>query len=266
MLDARAVDVDSGFATQGHERRPVPPREEPKSVVVVLHQLHSNPGHVGQWLRNHGYTLDIRRPRFGDPLPDTLENHAGAIIFGGPMSANDPDDYIKIETEWIGVALKENKPFLGICLGAQMLARYLGARVYEHPEKRVEIGYYPIRPTPPARRFGNWPTRVYHWHREGFERPHGATVLATADGPFENQAIIYGDAAVGVQFHPEITYAMVNRWSGSNPHRLTLPGAQDRHSQLSSHLAYGPAVRRWLDAFMPRWLTSHVKRQLNQIL
>lgn len=260
MLDTRAADAESGAATLGADREPAARRPEArKPVVIVLHQLHSNPGHVGQWLRMRGYTLDIRRPRFGDPLPETLESHAGAVIFGGPMSANDPDDYIKQETEWIGVALRERKPLLGICLGAQMLARHLGARVYEHPEKRVEIGYHRIRPTPHARRFGGWPERVYQWHREGFDRPHGSTVLATADGPFENQAVLY-ETAVGVQFHPEITYAMVNRWSGNNPHRLTLPGAQDRPSQLSDHLAHGPNVRRWLDTFMPLWLASHAEQ------
>jgi GMP synthase (glutamine-hydrolysing) len=209
-----------------------------------------------------GYTLDIRRPRYGDPLPETLEHHAGAIIFGGPMSANDPDDYIGVETEWIGVALREKKPFLGICLGAQMLARHLGARVYEHPKQHVEIGYHPIKPTAHARRFGGWPQRVYQWHREGFDRPSGATVLATSEGSFENQAMVYGETAVGVQFHPEITYAMVNRWSGSNPHRLTAPGAQDRPSQLSDHLSHGPNVRRWLDSFMPSWLAAHAKQAI----
>lgn len=259
MLDAKGADAESGAATSGSG--PSSPSQKPrKSVVIVLHQLHSNPGHVGQWLRMRGYTLDIRSPRYGDPLPETLEHHAGAIIFGGPMSANDADDYIRVETEWIGVALRECKPFLGICLGAQMLARHLGARVYEHPEKHVEIGYHPIRPTPHARRYGHWPERVYHWHREGFDRPHGATVLATADGPFQNQAMLYGDAAVGVQFHPEITYALVNRWSGSHPHRLTAKGAQDRPSQLSDHLSHGPVVRRWLDSFMPMWLSPHVRR------
>lgn len=260
MLDFRTTDPEGGAITLGTGREPAAPPQECKTVLVILHQLHSNPGHVGHWLRMRGYTLDIRRPRFGDPLPETLEHHAGAIIFGGPMSANDPDDYIRLETEWIGVALKERKPFLGICLGAQMLARQLGARVYEHPERRVEIGYHPIRPTPHARSFGDWPRCVYQWHREGFDRPHGATVLATADGPFENQAVVYGETAVGVQFHPEITYAMVKRWSGSHPQRLTLPGAQDRPSQLSDHLAHGPNVRRWLDTFMPLWLASHARQ------
>ena len=73
--------------------------------------------------------LDIRRPRFGDPLPETLADHAGAVIFGGPMSANDGDDYIRVETDWVTVPLREAAPLLGLCLGAQMIARHLGAPV-----------------------------------------------------------------------------------------------------------------------------------------
>jgi GMP synthase (glutamine-hydrolysing) len=228
-----------------------------KPVLIILHQPHSNPGHVGQWLARRGHRLDVRRPRYGDKLPETLEDHAGAVIFGGPMSANDAEEFISRETEWIGVTLREKKPFLGICLGAQMLARHLGARVYEHPNKCVEIGYYGIKSTNDAGRFGAaWPTRVYHWHREGFDLASGTVPLAVAEGDFENQAFAYGPAAVGVQFHPEITYAMVNRWTGSNPQRLSLPGAQDRVSQLAGHIAHGPRVREWLDSFMPKWLAA----------
>src|SRR5580700_2607213 len=103
-------------------------------VLIVLHQEHSTPGRVGNVLRALGHRLDIRRPRFSDLLPETLDHHAGAVIFGGPMSANDPDDYIAKEIDWIEIALKEQRPFLGICLGAQMLARQLGAQVAPHPE------------------------------------------------------------------------------------------------------------------------------------
>ncbi|MGA7972017.1 MAG: glutamine amidotransferase, partial [Pseudolabrys sp.] len=94
-----------------------------KPVLIILHQEHSSPGRVGQALSQRGYPLDIRRPRFGDPLPETMADHAGAVIFGGPQSANDEDDFIKRETDWIGVPLRDEKPFLGICLGAQMMAR-----------------------------------------------------------------------------------------------------------------------------------------------
>ena len=148
-------------------------------VLIVLHQETSTPGRVGNALRALGHRLDIRRPRFGDPLPETLDDHAGAVIFGGPMSANDPDDYVRREIDWIAVPLREQRPFLGICLGAQMLAKQLGAKVAPHPEGRAQIGYYPIRPTAAGHAAcPGWPDHVYHWHREGFELPAGAELLA----------------------------------------------------------------------------------------
>src|SRR6185312_12238591 len=91
-------------------------------VLIVLHQETSTPGRIGNALRVLGHQLDIRRPRFGDALPVTLAAHAGAVIFGGPMSANDLDDYVRREIDWIAVPLLEQRPLLGICLGAQMLA------------------------------------------------------------------------------------------------------------------------------------------------
>src|SRR5947209_18184217 len=120
-------------------------------VLIILHQETSTPGRVGNALRALGYPLDIQRPRFGDLLPETLERHAGAVIFGGPMSANDSDDFVRREIDWIAVPLREQRPVLGICLGAQMLARQLGARVAPHPEGRAQNGYDPIRPTPATR-------------------------------------------------------------------------------------------------------------------
>ena len=125
-----------------------PANREKLPVLIILHQEHSTPGRVGRLLRERGHALDIRRPRFGDALPDTMAEHAGAVIFGGPMSANDEDDFIKREIDWIEVPLKEERPYLGLCLGAQMMARLLGARVYAHPDGRAEIGYFPLLPTP----------------------------------------------------------------------------------------------------------------------
>lgn len=119
-----------------------------KPVLVLLHQENSTPARIGNLLAAMGYQLDIRRPRFGDPLPETLAGHAGVVVFGGPMSANDDDDYMRLETRWLDVPLRENTPALGICLGAQMLARHLGERVYKPDDEAVEIGYYPIQPTP----------------------------------------------------------------------------------------------------------------------
>ncbi len=232
-----------------------------RPILVILHQQHSTPGHIGQTLTRHGHALDIRHPRFGDSLPLTLVDHDGVVIFGGPMSANDPDDYIKRETNFIGVALKEDKPFLGVCLGAQMMARLLGVKVFADPAERVEIGYHDVRPLPEAEAlFGGglppWPRRAYQWHREGFELPTGATLLAENDSPFPNQAYRFGATAVGLQFHPEITYAMVSRWSGHNPARLTALGAQDRAGQIADHIQQGQTVRHWLDGFLRGWVAA----------
>jgi len=110
-------------------------------VLIVLHQETSTPGRVGNALRALGHKLDIRRPRFGDCLPETRGGHAGAVFLGGPMSANDPDDFIRREIDWIAVPLREQRPFLGICLGAQMLAVHRGARVAPHPHGRSQLGY-----------------------------------------------------------------------------------------------------------------------------
>ena len=133
----------------------------PQPVLLILHQEHSSPGRVGQVLARLGYPLDVRRPRFGDPLPESLVVLVCAVIFGGPQSANDTAEIIKRETDWIGVPLRDDKPYLGICLGGQMMARHLGAQVTPHPQGHAEIGYYPIRPTAAGRHLcAEWPDRV----------------------------------------------------------------------------------------------------------
>ena len=234
------------------------PRKKP--VLLILHQEHSTPGRLGRVLAARGHGLDIRRPRFGDPLPSTMSGHAGAIIFGGPMSANDGDDFIKLETDWITTVLREDAPFLGICLGAQMLARNLGARVYPHEAGRAEIGYYPLTVTPAGAALEqgmtrSWPGHVYQWHREGFDCPEGATCLATG-GDFPVQAIQAGAAAYGIQFHPEVTPAMMYRWTTRAHERLALPGAQPREAHFEGWNRFDGAVASWLDGFLDHWLSA----------
>ena len=230
-------------------------RQARRPVLIILHQDRSTPGHVGRLLAAMGHPLDVRRPRYGDPLPATMAGHAGSVIFGGPMSANDADDYVKQEIALIELSLKEQVPFLGICLGAQMMAVCLGGKVAKHPDGHVEQGYYDVEPLAGATIGGAWPTRVYQWHSEGFDVPAGAEALARAAGPFPNQALRYGPADIGLQFHPEITYAMAARWSGLS--ELKLPdrrGARLRPEHLADHMTAAPVVQRWLGEFLEDWL------------
>ena len=226
---------------------------EARDILIVLHSESSTPGRIGHMLVDKGYSLDIRRPCLGDLLPQTLERHAGAVIFGGPMSANDPDDWIAREIDWIGLALKAEKPFLGVCLGAQMLSKHLGGTVGPHADGLVEIGYYPLIPTEQGSDLGPWPAHVYHWHREGLTLPQDAVRLATGE-TFENQAFRYGAAAYGIQFHPEVTRLTMHRWGVTGAHRFVLPNAQDSRAHLEGNLLHDAPVKDWLARFLDRWL------------
>ena len=224
------------------------PRPRPK-ILTVLHQDLSSAGRGGQVLVESGFDLDIRRPPLGDRLPDTRDDHAGAVVFGGPMSANDTDEFVRRETEWLSVPLMENRPFLGICLGAQMLVNHLGGNVGGHDDGLVEIGWYPIRATPEGQALLHWPEMVYQFHREGFSLPRDATLLATSE-TYPNQAFRYGENAWGIQFHAELTRMMMQRWVVHGAHRFVLPGAQPGRAHLGGRMIWDVHLRKWLGEFL----------------
>ncbi|MEH6547068.1 MAG: hypothetical protein V7701_11590 [Sneathiella sp.] len=221
-----------------------------------MHQATSDPGRVGEAIRTRGYELDMRVPAIGDPLPTTMDDHVAAVIFGGPMSANDDHEaHIRDETKIIDLFLKTETPYLGICLGAQIMARALGAEVREHPEGVREIGYYCVSPTDEGNHLFETPLNAYQWHKEGFDIPVDATLLATGDY-FPNQAYRVGKNAYGIQFHPEVTEAMNKRWATKAAHMLDDPGAQSKEIQLRSRRKYDPDVKIWLDRFLDHWLPA----------
>jgi GMP synthase (glutamine-hydrolysing) len=230
-------------------------------VLVVLHQEHSTPGRVGIRLGARGFPLDIRRPRFGDPLPATLADHSGAIVFGGPMSINDSDEFLKAETDWLRVPLAEGAPFLGLCLGAQMLARHLGAVVKPHADGHIEVGWFGLTATEAGRQLAQWPDRVHQFHREGFDLPAGATLLAEGSADtFPNQAFAYGAAAFAIQFHIELTTAMVNRWTGRIGERAKVPGGQAAALHFEGRALHDWKTVAFLDTFLDVWLATDARR------
>ncbi len=223
-------------------------------VLVVVHQPTSTPGRVGEVLKSLGFALDQRCPALGQPLPATLDGHSAVVVFGGPMSANDDHlAFIRQELDWISTVLAAEKPYLGICLGAQLLARSLGATVTSHGAGQREIGYYPVLPTQAGQGILPHPLMVYQWHQEGFELPVGSHLLATGS-IFPHQAFRYGRQAYGLQFHPEITTTMVNHWTTEGADQLALPGAQGRPYHLSQHRLYSPGVESWLRQFLAQWI------------
>jgi GMP synthase (glutamine-hydrolysing) len=236
----------------GLARRPI--------VLIVLHQAVSTPGRIGLALTRMGVRLDIRRPSLDEPLPTSLAGHDGVVVFGGPMGVNDEADWIRREIDWLAVPLAEDKPLLGICLGAQMLARQLGSRVFSYEDKRSEIGYFPVHPTAAGDRLcaEPFPRFVYQWHSDGFDLPAAAESLATGGEDFPNQAYRWGRGAVGLQFHPEVTYHMMCRWTLRGAERLTRPGAQQRPRHLGGWFQHDGRVAAWLEAFLPAWIKGRL--------
>gem|GEM_PF-1507744 len=200
-------------------------------ILCIVHQRTSYPGRVGRLFMERGFALDIRCAGIGQALPTSLDGYAAKVMFGGPMSANDEHlPYIMQEMRWIDTALKGAAPFVGVCLGAQILTRALGGKVWLHPQDRVEIGYTEVRPTEAGAPFFAGPLQVFQWHKEGFDLPADAALLASGGEDFPNQCYRYGDHVFGMQFHPDVTYEMMCRWTARGARRA-YAGARRRDAE-----------------------------------
>jgi GMP synthase (glutamine-hydrolysing) len=231
-------------------------------IIFITHSERANPGAVAEALHGRGYETEICCPFLGDTLPPLRggkpEGYSAAVIFGGAMGVGDAAemDFIGDEIAWTASLLDHDAPLLGICLGAQMMAHALGAKVWEHPQELRQIGYHEICATTAGR--GLFPERLtaYQWHREGFDLPQGAELLATGGEVFYNQAFRYGKNAYGVQFHPEMIPRTMEYWitSEKGAPQLGRPGAQTAAEQRAEAPKHDPLVRRWLDNFLAVWL------------
>ena len=224
-------------------------------VLLISQMATAREDRVSRWLIRHGYAPDWRFVAQGEDLPATAADYAAVVVYGGPQSANDGPEkpYIANELDFIRDWTRRRKPLLGLCLGAQLLAKAHGARVGAHPEGWHEIGYYPIEPTQAGRGIGLAPMKVYHWHGEGFDIPENGQLLAVGE-TFRNQAFRIGRHAYGVQFHPETTVPIFAQWMAEAGHMLAAPGAQPREAQFSAAEQHDGPLARWLEHFLPQWL------------
>lgn len=225
------------------------------SILLIDHPVGRRDDRASAMLREMGYATQWCSPGKGDSLPPVDNGHAAAVVYGGAESVNDAEskDYLRAEIDWIGQWAESGRPFLGICLGAQMLARALGAPVNRHAEGLHEIGYVEIEPTSAAAGFMDEAMHVYHWHNEGFEVPACAELLAS--GPvFPNQAFRYGRKAYGIQFHPEVSREVMQRWMREAGHMLEEPGAHPSDMQLADSERFDAPMESWLRRFLPDWL------------
>lgn len=183
-----------------------------RRVLAFRHTPLEHLGLIGDSLRSAGAAVEYADLYAGGGAD--VSSAEALILMGGPMSANDDLPYIRRELELIGAAVSRGTPVLGICLGAQLIAKALGASVYRNPVK--ELGWLPIRWSSAAARdalhqgLQGFDT-VFHWHGETFDLPPGAERLASSDGCV-NQAYRVGSKVYGFQYHLEVTPEMIAEW------------------------------------------------------
>lgn len=216
--------------------------------LLVLQHVASEPlGVLDPLLRAAGFR--IRYVNFArHPFAQVdVERYAGLVVLGGPMNVDQTDRYPHLlhEIEVIRAALARETPVLGICLGAQLLAAALGARVHPNPVR--EIGWYPLTVADAAEHDALFchvgdDAQVFQWHAYTFSEPAGSVHLAST-ASCRNQAFRYGDFAYGLQFHLEVNEALIRRWLQQSEMQHELEplggGAHARYvaEQTALHLA-----------------------------
>lgn len=183
--------------------------------TILQHVAWEGPGLIAAEAQARGLHTDIRCLDLGAdlPRPDDVE---GLVVMGGPMGAHETDKhpFLAEECSLIAKLVRRNRPVLGVCLGAQLLARALGARVF--PGQGPEIGFGFVELTAEGKRdalFGpNGPSvPVFHWHGDTFDLPAGATLLASSV-QYPHQAFRFGSCVYGLQFHIEPDSATWSAW------------------------------------------------------
>jgi GMP synthase (glutamine-hydrolysing) len=187
------------------------------SRILVFQHVAAEPlGTLDPLIRRRGHRIKfVNFEREPDAQP-AIDRYHGLVVLGGPMNVEDAGQRAHLVTEMrvIEQALRQDKPVLGICLGAQLLAHVLGAPVRRHA--RAEIGWYELATTPVGRAdpvlapLGER-APVFQWHAYTFDLPAGAQHLART-GSCENQAFRYARSAYGFQFHLEVDRRLIDRW------------------------------------------------------
>ncbi len=205
-------------------------------ILVIMHVDSEGPGSLGSFLTSAGVRLQVARLYQGERLPDDTSHLSAVISMGGPMNVYEEDKYpfLREETSFLHRVINADMPVLGICLGAQMIAKAAAARVTRSPKE--EVGWGLIRLTDAGRSdvlFQGFPQtlEVLQWHGDMFHIPENGALLA--DGTDCPHQAFRCRNAVGLQFHVEVTGDILAEWFADSPDRQRI---LDRYDQVKQRL------------------------------
>lgn len=230
-------------------------------VLFIQHIDIEGPGTIADFLDDNTLPYTIVDLSQGDKVPKWEKDFQSVICLGGPMNVYEEEKYrfLKEEDLLLKRIVDEEVPFLGICLGAQLIAKAAGARVTKNPEK--EIGWYKIVLNDFGLNddlFKDLPEvfKVFQWHGDTFGIPYGGKRLAFSE-LCQNQAFKYGRNAYGIQFHVEVTKDMITRWADAYAKELdTLKGiVSDKQKMLDDYVALEKGYMRQAEQFYVNYFT-----------
>ena len=229
-----------------------------KQVWAIQHIGYEDLGSFESVLKSRGFevkyfcsrNIDYRGLFAADP--DLL------VVLGGPISVYDMQNHpwIAAEQKFVEDRIESEKPLLGICFGAQIIAHALGAMVYAGPQGK-EIGWSEITVNDqgvktPLRHLDAQYTKMMHWHGDTFDLPDGAVLLASSD-KYKKQAYTYGDHIFAMQCHPEVTASKLKLWYASNIHDINEVG-QTVKAMQDDAAAYNEKLSQQAALFLNEWL------------
>jgi GMP synthase-like glutamine amidotransferase len=193
-------------------------------IHYLQHVPYEGIGCIDYWAQAKGHVLTSTKLYEEQKIYPPLESFDWLIVLGGPMSVNETEKYpwMVDEKRFIESAIKKNKVVIGICLGSQLVANVLGAKV--SPNEQKEIGWFDVQLTDAAKQselFNSFPEtfKTFHWHGETFDLPkHAALLMSSA--ACRHQAFLYGKRTIGLQFHPEVTQIGVKEMLQNHLHEL----------------------------------------------